>query len=133
MTSERRETDASAGLLARVKARLGPAQSDSKTTERGQDHRRAGQTPIDELVDRCEASVLGVVRSVTVQPRANMPALIAEIYDGSKALNLIFLGRRRIGGVTEGTCLSARGRVTYQQGIPTIFNPAYEIRPDGER
>jgi len=81
-------------------------------------------------VDRSEASVCGAVRSVTLRPRVNVPALVVEIYDGSKILNLIWLGRRRIGGVVPGTYLMAHGRVTYRHGIPTIFNPAYEIRPD---
>ena len=66
---------------------------------------------------------------MTLRPRANVPALVVEIYDGSKALNLIWLGRRRIAGIAPGTYLSAQGRVTYRHGTPTIFNPAYEIRP----
>ena len=80
-------------------------------------------------MDRSEARVCGAVRSVTLRPRTNVPALVVEIYDGSKTLNLIWLGRRRIGGIAPGTYLTVHGRVTYRHGIPTIFNPSYEIRP----
>jgi hypothetical protein len=84
-------------------------------------------------VDRSQATVCGTVRSVTLRPRANLPALVAQVDDGSQRLNLIWLGRRRIGGIVPGIHLSAHGRVTFSDGIPTIFNPAYEIRPDRGR
>jgi len=32
-----------------------------------------------------------------------------------------------------GTYLTVHGRVTFRHGIPTIFNPDYEIRPDRAR
>lgn len=117
------------GLLSRVTARLARTESEMEATDLQEDTWRLGGTPIIDLVDRSEARVCGAVRSVTLRPRVNVPALVVEIYDGSKALNLIWLGRRRIAGITPGTYLSAKGRVTYRHGTPTIFNPAYEIRP----
>jgi len=118
------------GLLSRVTARLARTESEVEAQSLKENTGRLGGTPIIELADRCEASVCGAVRSVTLRPRVNVPALVVEIYDGSKTLNLIWLGRRRIGGIVPGTYLTAHGRVTFQHGIPTIFNPAYEIRPD---
>jgi len=129
MGPEHLERGDRAGLLSRVTARLARSESDLEAQDLQEDTGRLGGTPIIDLVDRSEASVCGAVRSVTLRPRVNVPALVVEIYDGSKTLNLIWLGRRRIGGVVPGTYLSAHGRVTYQHGIPTIFNPAYEIRP----
>ena len=130
MTSERTGESGKAGLLSRVTARLARTESEIEASDLKQDSWRLGGTPIVDLVDRSEARVCGAVRSVTLRPRTNVPALVVEIYDGSKTLNLIWLGRRRIGGVVPGTYLSASGRVTFRHGIPTIFNPAYEIRPD---
>jgi hypothetical protein len=75
------------------------------------------------------ASVCGSVRAVTLPPKKSVPALVVDLYDGSKSLNLVWLGRRTIGGIQPGTFLKARGRVTYVKGVPTIFNPAYEIVP----
>jgi hypothetical protein len=130
MAPENEERTSRAGLLSRVTSRLARTESDLESQDLQEDTGRLGGTRIVDLVDRSEATVCGAVRSVTLRPRVNVPALVVEIYDGSKTLNLIWLGRRRIGGVVPGTFLSARGRVTFQHGIPTIFNPAYEIRPD---
>jgi hypothetical protein len=130
MTTEHPVTKGRIGLLSRVTARLVRSESEFEAQDLQEDTGRLGGTPIVDLVDRSEASVCGAVRSVTLRPRTNVPALVVEIYDGSKTLNLIWLGRRRIAGVVPGTYLSAHGRVTYRHGIPTIFNPAYEIRPD---
>ena len=66
---------------------------------------------------------------MTLRPRVNVPALVVDLYDGSRTINLIWLGRRTIGGIEPGTYLRATGRVTFTRGIATIFNPAYEIVP----
>src|SRR5665811_1836737 len=130
MTAEHMAAGGKFRLLSRVTGRLARSESDLDAHELQEDTWRLGGTPIVDLVDRSEASVCGAVRSVTLRPRVNVPALVVEIYDGSKVLNLIWLGRRRIGGIVPGTYLTAHGRVTYQHGIPTMFNPIYEIRPD---
>ncbi|MEO8555565.1 MAG: OB-fold nucleic acid binding domain-containing protein [Actinomycetota bacterium] len=124
-----RVSDTRPGLFARLASRLASSELEFEARELQEDTWRQGATPIAELVDRSEASVCGCVRSVTLRPRVNVPALVAELYDGSKTLNLVWLGRRRIGGVVPGTYLTARGRVTYKHGVPTMFNPAYEIKP----
>lgn len=129
MTPEPQE-GGKAGLLSRMTARLSRTESELEAVELQQDTSRLGGTPIVDLVDRSQASVCGAVRSVTLRPRVNVPALVVELYDGSKILNLVWLGRRRIGGIVPGTYLTVHGRVTYRHGIPTIFNPAYEIVPD---
>ena len=51
--------------------------------ERADAHRSVGCTPVDQLADRSRASVSGVIRSVTLRPREGVPALEAELYDGS--------------------------------------------------
>ena len=130
MTTDQRHVDSSKpGPLSRLTSRLASTESELEDRELKQDTWRVGATPIAELEDRSLASVCGAVRSVTLRPRVNVPALVVELYDGSKTLNLIWLGRRRIAGIVPGTSLTAHGRVTYKHGIPTIFNPAYEITP----
>jgi len=42
-------------------------------------------------------------------------------------LRVVWLGRRRIPGVDAGTELRLEGMVTMRNGLPTIFNPRYEI------
>lgn len=130
MTTDHVDHSAKGGLFSRVTARLARTESELEAQDLQEDTGRLGGTPIIDLVDRREASVCGAVRSVTLRPRVNVPALVVEIYDGSKTLNIIWLGRRRIGGIVPGTYLTAHGRVTFRHGVPTIFNPAYEIRPE---
>jgi len=76
--------------------------------------------------------ISGRVRQVVLRPRAGVPALSAEVFDGSEGLTLVWLGRRRIRGITPGRTLVARGRITRQGGQLTMFNPKYELRPAGE-
>jgi hypothetical protein len=42
-------------------------------------------------------------------------------------LRVVWLGRRRIPGIDSGTELRLEGMVTIRDGLPTIFNPRYEI------
>lgn len=86
-----------------------------------------GAVHVGNLVPRSRATVVGEVRSVTLRPRAEVPALVVELWDGSDALHLIWLGRRRIPGVVPGIRLRATGRVSRHRTMTTIYNPAYEI------
>ncbi len=128
-TDQDRTAKTKQGPLSRLTSRLATTESELEDRELQEDTWRLGATPIADLVDRSKASVCGAVRSVTLRPRVNVPALVVELYDGSKTLNLIWLGRRRIAGIVPGTFLTAHGRVTFKHGIPTIFNPSYEIKP----
>lgn len=74
--------------------------------------------------------VHGIIRSVTLRPRASAPSLEAEVYDGSGHITLVWIGHRRLSGVDVGRPITANGRVTCPQGSPTIFNPVYELFPE---
>lgn len=88
-----------------------------------------GGDDLTALAPRHPACVCGTVRTVTLPPRRSVPALVAEVWDGNGAVNLVWIGRRRIGGIEPGTFVRARGRVALVRGVPTIFNPSYEIVP----
>ncbi len=88
-----------------------------------------GGDDLTALAPRHAACVCGTVRAVTLPPRRSVPALVAEVWDGKGAVNLVWVGRRSIGGIEPGTFVRARGRVATVRGVPTIFNPAYEILP----
>ena len=53
--------------------------------------------------------------------RRKGPAVAAD------RLRVIWLGRRRIPGVKAGLELRLEGMVTVRDGLPTMFNPRYEI------
>lgn len=89
---------------------------------------RSGATPCEELVDRQIARIAGTVRSVTTPPETGVPSLVADVFDGGRIVRLVFVGRRRIRGITPGRYLVAWGRVCHRGGTPTIHNPGYELR-----
>jgi hypothetical protein len=90
---------------------------------------RLGGTPIAELDLRQRAQVCGTLRAVTLRPRAGVPALVAELYDGSGSLSVVWLGRRHIRGVEPGRRIRVQGLVTEAGGVRTIYNPRYELVP----
>lgn len=82
-----------------------------------------------KLVDREPATVAGCVRCITMPPRQGMPVLVAELFDGERSVNLVWIGRRRIAGIEPGVFLVAEGRVAMVKGQQAIFNPTYQIVP----
>lgn len=90
---------------------------------------QAGATAVTRCTRGEPVCVAGALRSVTLRPRAGVPTLEAELYDGTGSITLIWLGRRRIGGIECGRSLVARGRMTEHEGRPTIYNASYELKP----
>jgi RecG-like helicase len=90
-----------------------------------------GGRPIAEVSRRQRATVCGTLRSVTLRPRGGVPALEAELYDGSGTISLVWLGRRQIAGIEPGRRLRVTGMVTDSDGALAIFNPGYELVPRG--
>lgn len=78
-----------------------------------------------------KVTLSGVLRSVTYAASAARPQLIAELYDGSGSVDLIWLGRRDIRGVEPGRRLVVTGRVTSgtRRHRLVMYNPAYTLLP----
>jgi hypothetical protein len=102
--------------------------ADQEAAELKADAVKAGCCPIGEAPDRSRVEVQGSLRTVTLRPRGGVPALEAELYDGSGVLTLIFLGRRRIAGIEPGRQIKVVGRIGEQDGAHVMFNPRYELR-----
>jgi hypothetical protein len=88
-----------------------------------------GCAAIAEAPNREMVSLKGTLRTVTLRPRGGVPALEAELYDGTGALTLVWLGRRRITGISPGRSLRVRGRIGVQDRTRVLFNPRYELLP----
>ena len=88
----------------------------------------AGCCPIAEAQDRQLVWLHGTLRTVTLRPRGGVPALEAELYDGTGLITLIWLGRRRIAGIEPGRNLSVEGRLGVHEGHRVMFNPRYELQ-----
>ena len=87
-----------------------------------------GITPISQLQWRTPARVAGRVKTVRVQPWGDVPTLECVLYDGSgEAITLVFLGRRSIPGIKNGTQMAAEAMVGKHQGKLAMINPFYEL------
>jgi len=88
-----------------------------------------GVQAIGEAADRELVVLRGTLRTVTISPRGGVPALEAELYDGTGALTLVWLGRRRISGIVSGASMQVRGRIGRHDGVRVLYNPRYELIP----
>jgi hypothetical protein len=100
---------------------------DMEAEELRHDSVKAGCRPIAEATDRQRVELRGSLRTVTLRPRGGVPALEAELYDGSGTLTLIWLGRRRIAGIEPGRDVRVSGRIGVQEGQCVMYNPRYEL------
>ena len=117
------------GRMKRMLHRLS-ADTDSLVAEELRENcAELGATAIADCTNRSYVRIAGSIRTVTLRPRGGVPALEAELYDGSGIVELVWLGRRRIAGVEPGTHIVARGRLTQFEGRQTVFNPLYELLP----
>jgi hypothetical protein len=102
---------------------------------------------LDELPDKGRVVCQGRIESVTYLPADQAPAFTAIVSDAepgraepgrrvsgqagqSKAhgrLRVVWLGRRRVPGIEAGARLRLEGMLSRSQGLPTMFNPRYEI------
>ncbi|NJQ01994.1 OB-fold nucleic acid binding domain-containing protein [Streptomyces zingiberis] len=123
----------SAGRLRRMFDRLSSTPEELEADELREDTRAtAGCVRIRDCQDREVVTVTGTLRTVTQRPRAGVPALEAELYDGTAPLDVVWLGRRAIAGIEPGRRIIASGRVSSSQGRRVLFNPRYELRPPGQ-
>lgn len=79
--------------------------------------------------DRERVTLRGTLRTVTLRPRGGVPALEAELYDGSGVITLVWLGRRRIAGIGPGRSMEIQGRIGAHDGQRIMYNPRYELIP----
>lgn len=84
-------------------------------------------TRIGTVEWRQEVHVVGRVRSIRVQPRADVPTLECVLDDGTGGLSVVFLGRREVPGIRLGTTLAVSGRAGAHHGRLALLNPDYEI------
>jgi hypothetical protein len=121
------------GPLRRILNRLASSEEELEAQDLQHDVQTTGCTRIEDAVDRERVVVRGTLRHVTLRPRSGTPALEAELYDGSGTLTVVWLGRRRIGGVEPGVSLLVQGRLSTQDGRRVIYNPRYELHAAHER
>ena len=97
-----------------------------------QEYARAGTpgtTSIADAPDRERVTLRGALRTVTLRPRAGIPALEAELNDGTGVITVVWLGRRRIAGIEPGRSIEVEGRIGAYDGVRVMYNPRYQLIP----
>jgi amino acid transporter len=82
---------------------------------------------IGEVRFRQAVRVEGKVRSMRVQPRAEVPTLECVLVDDTGAISIVFLGRRAIAGIDVGARLRVEGTAGESHGRLALLNPVYEL------
>ena len=93
----------------------------------GRDRGAAVMTPIGDVRWRTHARIKGKIRSLRVQPWADVATLEAVVVDETGGLLLVFLGRRKVAGVELGREIVAEGMVGASRGYLAILNPEIEL------
>ncbi|HEY0869930.1 MAG TPA: OB-fold nucleic acid binding domain-containing protein [Acidothermaceae bacterium] len=119
------------GVLRRALHRLTTPEHILEAENRQEQSLEGGGTPVERCRDRAQVCVVGMLRTVTIQPRGGSPSLQAELWDGSGSVDVVWIGRRRIPGIEPGRVIRAEGRMTLRDGRRVMFNPRYELRPSG--
>ena len=104
-------------------------QDRAEAHELRKDTEKAGLVTIKDAPDRERVVVQGTLKTVTLRPRGGVPALEAELYDGTGSISVVWLGRRRIGGISPGRPIRVEGRIGVQDGVRVMYNPRYDLRP----
>ncbi|HZU74349.1 MAG TPA: amino acid permease, partial [Acidimicrobiales bacterium] len=96
----------------------------------------AGTVAVRDVEPRRPARVAGRVRAVRVQPYAGVQSLECTLVDANgDPLTVVFLGRRRVAGVSPGAKLAVEGVVSQRDSHLAMLNPLYELlgpSPDAE-
>ncbi|MBE0009542.1 MULTISPECIES: OB-fold nucleic acid binding domain-containing protein [unclassified Arthrobacter] len=104
------------------------------------------------LPTRGRARARGYISRITVLPRSSAPQFAAVVSDDAPPVTtgsdrrdsvarlraqvrLVWIGQRRVPGIEAGTQIAFEGMVSPVDGMPTIYNPRYEIigRPEAQQ
>ena len=73
--------------------------------------------------------MVGTLRCVETNGKGCAGGIKAELFDGTEAVMLVWLGQRRIPGIESGRTLRVHGRLgKLENGTKAIYNPHYEIQ-----
>jgi hypothetical protein len=86
-----------------------------------------GVTPMDRIDARTPTRVAGEIRAVRIVPRAGAPAVEVTVTDGRGAVVGVFLGRRKIPGMSPGHRVVLNGVAGQDGNRYLIYNPEYEF------
>ncbi|MDN5964159.1 MAG: hypothetical protein L0H81_06405, partial [Actinomyces sp.] len=97
-------------LLERLRRRWsGSSREATEADDELRSQRSRGTIPISQVRERQRVVVSGVLQSITYSPVDGPVRLLATLYDGTGTIELRWLGRRTIPGVSVGRHLEVEG------------------------
>lgn len=116
------------GFLRRAMSRLSTSTVDIEAAELREESQAQGCRPMTGYADRDIVTLHGSLSTVTQRPHGGVCTLEAELDDGSGTVTLVWLGQRRIAGITPGRSVTVHGRLSCAEpGRRVLYNPRYEL------
>jgi hypothetical protein len=82
---------------------------------------------MDHITARTPTRVAGEIRAVRIVPRAGAPAVEVTVSDGRGSVVGVFLGRRKIPGMSPGHRVLFSGVAGQDGKRYLVYNPEYEL------
>jgi len=117
------------GYLRRLTRRLTDDPEQQDVEELSEEAASTGAQKAVDCQRGQEVTMVGTLRSVEANAKGCAGGIKAELFDGTEAVMLVWLGQRRIPGIESGRTLRVHGRVgKLENGTKAIYNPHYEIQ-----
>jgi hypothetical protein len=117
------------GYLRRLTRRLTDDPEQQDVEELSEEAASTGAQKAIDCQRGQEVTMVGTLRSVEANAKGCAGGIKAELFDGTEAVMLVWLGQRRIPGIESGRTLRVHGRVgKLENGTKAIYNPHYEIQ-----
>lgn len=114
-------------VIGGLAARLTEPLDDLDAVDLAKSVRSTGCARIADINRGDRVTLTGRIRTVSSGGGADCLGVIAEVFDGSGAVDVCWQGRRSIPGIDTGRFLSITGRVGHRDGRNFMFNPRYEL------
>jgi RecG-like helicase len=114
------------GVVARIR-RLLASNAELEDLDLAEEGAKRRCSSLSQCSERQRVKLYGVVHSVTANPCGGAHVFLATLDTGNGDVELRWLGRKKVDGVTLGRALVVEGRLVRVNGALGIFNPVYEI------
>lgn len=115
------------GFLGRLSARLTEPLDDLDAVDLAGSVKSTGCSRVADSDRGALATLTGRIRTVQSGGGEDCLGVTAEMFDGTEAIELCWLGRRSIPGIETGRYLRVTGRIGVRGSHKIMFNPRYEL------
>jgi RecJ-like exonuclease len=115
------------GFLSRLSARLTESPDDLDAVDLADRVQSTGCECVSAATRGEKVTLTGRIRTVQSGGGRDSLGVTAEVFDGTGALDVCWLGRRSIPGIDTGRFVTVTGRIGTRSGHKIMFNPRYEL------